>query len=249
MLIEGGPVGPPCGAQAARPATSQAMPDTIVYRGKGNIYLNITNRCSCDCVFCFRAFTDEVFGSDLRLSSEPSVDELTREIELAFLDGSAEEVAFVGMGEPTMRLDLVLAVTEWLRARRLRSRLVTNGHGRLLNPDLDVIARLRDAGLTAATVSLNAADPETYDLLCRPMFSKAFREVVGFAQDCVAAGIATTVTAVDLPEADIDGCRAIAEALGATFRLRPYVAPPAGHDDAGRSANSGDGPPADGNQA
>jgi TatD family-associated radical SAM protein len=203
------------------------MPDTIVYRGKGNIYLNITNRCSCDCEFCFRTFTREVFGRDLHLTSEPSVDDLTREIELAFLDGPADEVAFVGMGEPTMRLDLVLAVTGWLTARRIRSRLVTNGHGRLLNPDVDVIAELRRVGLGAATVSLNASDPETYDLLCRPMFSKAFREVVGFAQACVDAGIDTTLTAVDLPEADVEGCRAIAEALGAKFRLRPHVVPPA----------------------
>ena len=202
------------------------MPDTIVYRGKGNIYLNITNRCSCDCDFCFRTFTTDVFGSDLALSTEPTSDELTREIELAFLDGPADEVAFVGMGEPTMRLDVVLAVTEWLKTRRLRSRLVTNGHGRLLNPDVDVVASLARAGLDAVTVSLNAADPETYDLLCRPVFSKAFREVILFAEECVGAGIATTLTAVDLPEADPDGCRSIAEAIGASFRLRAYVPPP-----------------------
>ena len=125
-----------------------------------------------------------------------------------------------------MRLDLVLAVTEWLTTRRLRSRLVTNGHGRLLNPDTDVVGDLALVGLDAVTVSLNAADPETYDLLCRPTFSKSFREVIHFAEACVEAGIATTLTAVDLPEADIEGCRAIADALGASFRLRPHVPPP-----------------------
>jgi TatD family-associated radical SAM protein len=203
------------------------MTDTIVYRGKGNLYLNITNRCSCDCDFCFRSFTDGVFGSDLVLSQEPTAEQLTHEIELAYLDGPADEVAFVGMGEPTMRLDLVLAVAEWLTTRRLRSRLVTNGHGRLLNPDADVVGSLARVGLGAVTVSLNAADPETYDLLCRPTFSKAFREVIHFAEACVEAGIPTTLTAVDVPEADVAGCRAIADALGASFRLRPYVPPPA----------------------
>jgi cyclic pyranopterin phosphate synthase len=203
------------------------MPDTIVYRGKGNLYLNITNRCSCDCDFCFRSFATGVFGNDLVLSQEPTADELTREIELAYLDGPADEVAFVGMGEPTMRLDVVLAVTEWLTTRRLRSRLVTNGHGRLLNPEADVVGGLARVGLDAVTVSLNAADPETYDLLCRPTFAKSFREVIQFAQACVRAGIATTLTAVDVPAADAEGCRAIAEALGASFRLRPYVPPPA----------------------
>jgi TatD family-associated radical SAM protein len=203
------------------------MPDTIVYRGKGNIYLNITNRCSCDCDFCFRSFSDGVYGSDLRLASEPSVEDLTQEIELAFLDGPADEVAFVGMGEPTMRLDVVLEVTEWLTTRRLRSRLVTNGHGRLLNPDVDVAGRLVAVGLDEVAISLNAADPETYDRLCRPTFAKAFREVIGFARSCVAAGLATTLTAVDVPDADVEGCRAIATAMGASFRLRAWAPPPA----------------------
>ena len=204
------------------------MPDTIVSRGKGTIYLNITNRCSCDCDFCFRSYADGVYGNDLRLASEPSADELTREIELAFLDGPADEVAFVGMGEPTMRLDVVLAVTEWLTTRRLRSRLVTNGHGRLLNPDVDVAGRLARVGLGEIAISLNAADPETYDRLCRPTFAKAFREVIGFARSCIDAGIATTLTAVDVPDADIEGCRAIAAAMGASFRLRAWVPPEAG---------------------
>ena len=31
---------------------------TIAYRAKGNIYLNITNRCSSDCTFCLAKFTD-----------------------------------------------------------------------------------------------------------------------------------------------------------------------------------------------
>ena len=75
----------------------------------------------------------------------------TQAIELAFLDGPADEVVFCGFGEPTMRLDVVLAVTEWLRLRRIRRRLDTNGHGQLLNPDVDVPAALAAAGLDAVT--------------------------------------------------------------------------------------------------
>lgn len=199
--------------------------DIIAYRGRGNIYLNITNRCSCACEFCFRAFTTEVFGSDLSLAAEPDAETITHEIERAFLDGPAEEVVFVGMGEPTIRLDLVLTVTDWLRRRRIATRLVSNGHGQLLNPELEVVDELVGAGLGAATVSLNAADPETYDLLCRPIFSKAHRAVIGFARECVEQGIETTLTAVDLPAADLDGCREIAAAVGASFRVRPCVPP------------------------
>lgn len=199
----------------------------IAYRGRGDaIYLNITNRCSCACEFCIREFSDGVYGAVLVLDGEPETDEVTTAIEHAFMDAPADEVVFCGFGEPTMRLDVVLAVTEWLRLRRLRSRLDTNGHGSLLNPDLDVAAALAAAGLAAATVSLNAADPQTYDLICRPMFSKAHRAVIRFAEQCVAHGIETTLTAVDYPGADPEGCAAIASAIGAGFRLRHLAPPP-----------------------
>ena len=201
-------------------------PGVIAYHGKGNIYLNVTNRCTCACTFCLREFTDEVYGYPLLLDHEPSVEQITQALELEFLEGPADEVVFCGLGEPTLRLPEVLAVTDWLRLRRIPARLNTNGLGQLANPEVEVVPALVEAGLGGVSVSLNAADPETYDRLCRPMFSKAFREVILFAQSCVEGGIATTLTTVDLPESDPEGCRALAEAVGASFRLRPHVPPP-----------------------
>jgi TatD family-associated radical SAM protein len=198
----------------------------IVYRGSaGAIYLNITNRCSCACEFCLREWTDGVYGEDLRLDHEPDLDEVTQAIELEFLDGPADEVVFCGFGEPTMRLDVVLAVTEWMHLRRIRSRLDTNGQGALLNPEVDVPAALAAAGLDAVAVSLNAADPETYDLLCRPTFAKSYRAVLQFAEQCLRQDIETTLTAVDYPGADLEGCAAIAGAMGAGFRARGLASP------------------------
>ena len=197
----------------------------IAYRGKGNIYLNITNRCSSDCRFCLRTFTDEVYGEPLVLTGEPRIAEIERAIELEYLAGPADEVVFCGFGEPTLRLDVVTAVSEWLRSRCLPSRLVTNGHGQLVNPYVKVVPALAGAGLSAATVSLNAADPEAYELLCRPMFSKAHRAVIRFAEECVRHEIATTLTAVDVPEADVEACAALAADIGADFRVRSLVHP------------------------
>ncbi len=199
---------------------------TIAYRGAGDsIYLNITNRCSSACVFCLREWTDGVYGERLVLDAEPDAERVTRELELEFLDGPAGEVVFCGFGEPAMRLDVVLAVTEWLRLRRIRSRLDTNGHGQLLNPDVDVPAALAAAGLDAVTISLNAADPETYDRVCRPMFAKSYRAVLRFAEQCVDQGIETTLTAVDYPGADLPAVAGLAEVMGARFRARAYAAP------------------------
>jgi TatD family-associated radical SAM protein len=206
--------------------TDAPAPGTVAYRGPGdNIYLNITNRCSGACEFCLREWADGVYGEVLTLDHEPDADEVTQAIELAFLDGPADEVVFCGFGEPTMRLDVVLAVVEWLRLRRIRSRLDTNGHGQLLNPDVDVPAALAAAGLDAVNVSLNAADRETYDLVCRPMFGKAYRAVLQFAEQCLQKGIETTLTAVGYPGADLAGCEAIAAAMGAGFRVRGFAAP------------------------
>ena len=209
------------------------QPGKIAYRGKGNIYLNITNRCSCACDFCLRTFSDEVYGEPLRLLAEPRAEEVEQAIEREFLNGPAAEVVFCGLGEPTTRLDTVLAVTEWLRLRRLPTRLNTNGHGQLLNPDVDVPAALAQAGLGSASVSLNFAEPEVYDLVCRPLFSKAHRAAIRFAEECVRQDIATTITAVDHPQADLDGCEAIAHAIGAQFRARSLALAPTDHEPGG----------------
>jgi cyclic pyranopterin phosphate synthase len=215
-------------ASAPSPLMTTPLPPagTIAYRGGDGLYLNLTNRCSCSCRFCIRDWADGVYGEDLTLQREPDVDELTSAVEFAFADdGAAREVIFCGFGEPTMRLDAVLAVTEWLHVRRVRSRLDTNGHGQLLNPDVDVPAALASAGLDAVTVSLNAADPQTYDEICRPVFAKAHRAVIQFAEQCVGHDIDTTLTAVDYPGADLAGCEAIAAALGARFRVRGLASP------------------------
>jgi cyclic pyranopterin phosphate synthase len=200
----------------------------VAYRGpRDAIYLNLTNRCSADCEFCLRSWADGVYGVSLVLDVEPDIEDVLAALELEFLDGPAGEVVFCGFGEPTMRLDVVLAVTEWLHLRRLRARLDTNGHGSLLNPDLDVPAALARAGLGAVTVSLNAADPLAYERICRPTFAKAHRAAVRFAEECVENRIATTLTVVEYPDADVAGCEAIAQRIGAAFRVRALVTPKA----------------------
>lgn len=198
---------------------------TIAYRAKGNIYLNITNRCSSDCVFCLKRFTDTFCGYNLKPTSEPSLEDILHELELEFLEGPAGEVVFVGFGEPTMRLDEVIGVAEWLKLRRISSRLDTNGHGQLLHPERDVVRELAAAGLGAVSVSLVAHNSEVYNQLCRPMFSKSYRAVLKFAQDCLAEGLKVTLSVVELPEVDIEACRSIAEKMGADFKVRQLLTP------------------------
>lgn len=206
----------------ARPATA----GDVAYRGPGGaVYLNITNRCSSSCTFCLREWAEGVYGARLTLAAEPSAGEVIEALT-AELDGRpAPEVVFCGFGEPTMRLDVVLAVTEWLREGGVRSRLNTNGHGGLISPRRTVPACLAAAGLNAVAVSLNAADEETYERLCRPALPGAYRATLAFAEDCVRHGIDTTLSVVDHPDADVTACAAIAAALGAAFRVRALATP------------------------
>ncbi|MCK4423715.1 MAG: YchF/TatD family DNA exonuclease, partial [Candidatus Omnitrophica bacterium] len=48
----------------------------IAYPIRDSLYLNITNRCTNDCIFCIRGSTDFVKGHNLRLENEPDVDRI-----------------------------------------------------------------------------------------------------------------------------------------------------------------------------
>ncbi len=199
----------------------------VAYRGAGRaVYLNLTNRCSCACRFCLREWTDGVYGADLRLEREPELDDVLRALELELSDEPADEVVFCGFGEPTMRLDLVLAVTEWLPPaapadptghQRARSaahsgcgRAGGPGGGRPRRRDGEP-QRRRSAGLRRHLPTSVRQSTQVRLALCRTV------------QEVLASS--TTLTAVDYPGADLTGCEALAAALGAGFRARSLAAP------------------------
>lgn len=50
---------------------------TIFYKFDGQMYINITNGCPCDCVFCLRNNSDSVKDNgSLWLEHEPSFEEI-----------------------------------------------------------------------------------------------------------------------------------------------------------------------------
>ena len=50
--------------------------DVLVYELDGNLYINLTNRCSNDCRFCVRSVNPDYYGNDLWLSKEPTAEEV-----------------------------------------------------------------------------------------------------------------------------------------------------------------------------
>jgi GTP 3',8-cyclase len=196
-----------------------------VYWLDNTLYLNITNQCSNNCWFCFRNYKQGVGGFNLKLTKEPELREVISELEKALPSKRWSEVVFCGFGEPTARLDIVIEVAKWIKNcyPSLPIRLDTNGHGYALNKGRDVATELKTAGVTKASVSLNGHDPETYGENCRPQFDGGFGAVLEFVQTAKAAGLDVEVSAVRMPEVDIQKVKVVVDRLGVPFRVRDYI--------------------------
>ena len=206
---------------------------TITYQVKQSIYVNLTNRCPCACRFCLRNNGAEVFGSGpLWLEREPTLEEVT-----ASLDGwdyaRFREVVFCGYGEPTERLDVLLAAADHLKRLDAapRVRVNTNGLSDLVNgrPTAPLFAGKVDC----LSISLNTDDAAEYLDLCRPKFgAAAFPALLAFTREAAAVVPEVVMTVVDEPVTSIEKqarCRALAESLGARLRVRRYEAPSGNH--------------------
>jgi cyclic pyranopterin phosphate synthase len=198
---------------------------TTVYWLDNSLYLNITNRCSNNCWFCFRNFKQGVGGFNLKLKEEPTPTAVITELQEAIASRNWSEVVFCGFGEPTERLDLLLEIARWIKQHypRIPIRLDTNGHAYALNKDRDVAKELKAAGISKASVSLNGYDSATYGENCRPTFTGAFEVVLEFVAKAKKAGLEVEISAVRIPEVDLQKIKTIVESLGAPFRIREYI--------------------------
>ena len=198
---------------------------TITYQVKNSIYVNLTNRCPCSCTFCLRNNGAGVYGSDsLWLEREPTLEETIE--SLGQWDYTRfREVVFCGYGEPTERLDVLLAAAEHLKARdpSLRVRVNTNGLSDLINGK--PTAPLFVGKVDCLSISLNTDDPAEYLTLCRPRFGEAaYPAMLNFAKEAAALLPSVVMTVVGEPITSLEKqerCRKIAEGVGARLRVRP----------------------------
>jgi TatD DNase family protein len=187
----------------------------ITYKIRDNLYLNITNRCTNNCSFCIRFHSDYVKGHNLRLSNEPTEEDIKRSIGDA---AQYKEVVFCGYGEPLLRLDLVKHIASWIKQNNGRVRINTNGHGNLIHRR-NILPELHGL-VDSFSVSLNAHDDEAYKRVCRPAFENAFQGVIDFIKEAKKFVPDVRVTVVALEGVDIEKCRKIAEDLEVGFRVR-----------------------------
>lgn len=196
-----------------------------VYWLEDNLYLNITNKCSNRCIFCIRKFKTGVANFNLKLNKEPTIGEILSELNQALYAKNWKEIVFCGFGEPTARLDCLIAVSQWIRkhyGKPVDIRVNTNGHGCSLNPGRNVAKELKAAGVNKVSVSLNASDEETYNEVCKPEFADAYATTLQFIRNSKEE-LETEVTAVTTPEINLQKIRETAKKIGVKFRLRECI--------------------------
>ena len=197
---------------------------TITYEGRNSIYVNITNRCPCDCVFCLRHNKDHVFNADsLWLEREPSVKEICDSIDAWDLT-KYDEVVFCGYGEPTERLDDLLKVASYIKSKgETKIRINTNGLTDLICGE-KTSHKLKGL-IDTISISLNATNKEDYFKTVRPKFGiESYDAMLSFAKDCTKYVPEVIMTIVDVVTSKEEqaACQKICESIGATLRVRPY---------------------------
>ena len=171
---------------------------TLSYEVDGGLYLNITNKCPCNCTFCIRNNGDGAYGSDpLWLEHQPSAEEIIEDLKKRELD-SYKQIVFCGYGEPTCELELLKTVSAYLRSvTKTPIRINTNGLSDLIN-------------------KRNTA-PEFKGV-------DSFEAMLRFAENVKAYVPDVVLTVVDIiGEEEIERSRRIAESIGVRLRVREYI--------------------------
>lgn len=201
-------------------STRNKKPSVIYWLGN-KLYLNVTNKCSNSCYFCFRKFKKGIKEFNLKLEREPTSIEAIEELRKVINRKNWTEVVFCGFGEPLERLNLILDVTRQVKKQYWKTvRVDTNGHGYLLNKGIDVAQELKNAGVDKVNVSLNAHNKLTYNQICKPIFEDAYENVLEFIKKAKDAGLETKATILAIPEVDITKVKELAESLRVKFAVR-----------------------------
>lgn len=203
---------------------------TITYEYEGALYVNLTNRCNCNCEFCLRHGKKEgsIYTEDsLWLEREPTRQEaldsfLSRDV------CSYREIVFCGYGEPTYRIDDIVWLVDQLKERfgdKLPPvRINTNGHANLfLGRD---VAPLLQGRIDTISISLNGSTPEEYCAVTKPRQGmQAWDAMLDFARECreYVPHVVMTIVDKDKTPEEITRCRRLTEDLGVTLRIRAYI--------------------------
>ena len=202
--------------------------ETITYEYGGGLYVNLTNRCDCACVFCLRhnGHKGSLYADDLWLDHEPTREEARDDVLRRDLT-SYREIVFCGFGEPMYRWDDIAWLIDALKAQvpdLPPIRINTNGHASLIQ-GRDVCPDLQGR-IDVLSISLNGSTAEEYVAVTRPRDGvRAWEAMLDFTREAAKYVPEVVMTIVDKDKSpeEIAACRALCEGLGARFRVRSYI--------------------------
>ena len=204
------------------------MSDNYAYLLDGALYINLTNACTNNCVFCIIDLNSKVKDKNLWLEKEKFTPQDVIEQIKKLEPQQQREFVFCGYGEPIIKLDHIKEISKFLKENypEKKIRINTNGHGNLIHKR-DIVPELKEL-IDKVSVSLNGEDADLYGKISQPTYSPetAYQAVLDFIKECSENGIDTTATIVtgykDF-KPDVEKCREIAENLGAKFRIREWL--------------------------
>ena len=198
----------------------------LAYLLDGKVYINLTNSCTNDCVFCIRSIKEDVVGANLFLNTENvKAEDVIAQLE-AIQDKLSSEIIFCGYGEPMLKLEVIKQVAKYIKEKYPNTvlRINTNGHANLVYKR-NVLPELKGL-IDKFSVSLNGENEEVYNELSQPHIEKAYDGVKEFIALAVKEGFDTTATIVTgykNYKVDMQKCIEITKELGANFRERPWI--------------------------
>ena len=200
--------------------------NNLVYILDGKIYINLTNMCTNDCIFCLRRDKDDVCGQDMWLKSEKITSEDVIEQLNKYEDKIAKGITFCGYGEPTMKFEVLKQVAEYIKHNYPDTfiKVNTNGHGNVINKK-DILPELKGL-VDEFSISLNAQNSDLYKELSQPKIDNAYEAMKDFAKKAYENGFKTTLSVVSgYKDYDVDLalCEKIAKDLHASFRNREWI--------------------------
>ena len=188
------------------------------------MYVNLTNKCSNACDFCVRNERTSYYGNYLWLRhGDPTVEKVIADSK-GFGDLTRfKEVVFCGFGEPTYKVEEMVALCDFFHEKGLKTRLNTNGQGNLINKR-DIVPDLKDK-IDFVNISLNASCYEKYQPICRSQFREAgFEGMIEFAKLCRKNGVPCRFSIVDcIGEEEVEACKRLAESAKIQLYVRSYI--------------------------
>ena len=195
----------------------------FVYQNNNRCYINLTNDCLNRCRYCIRKTAPTLWGYNLWLKQEPSVDDVLEAIPYS---NGIKEIVFCGYGEPLLRYKKISSISKCLIQHGIPIRINTSGHLPATWNAREIVQELSPY-INTIEVSLGNATAQGYSKQCQPLDDHpetVFSRVLEFVKICSDSDkFAVRLSVVTHPDTDLQACRNLADSLNLILKERSYI--------------------------